>query len=383
MNKQYDLLIYIGRFQPPHLAHIKTINEAAKLSEKVLVLTGSANQPRTILNPWTWQERAEMINLSLPETIRPNVMVFPVLDKTYKDADWLIQVQEIVARVAPDAETIKIIGYNKDETSYYLKMFPQWGTPIDVGNIEDINATQIRNAYFDVNITEEDFDMKIGRFLPTAIHDYLKAFQLTEDYEKLVREFEADKRYHRGWDMDAMLDYYLEKELAKYNTAGEIVKEVIADLRTNYRVAPYKPKFVTVDAVVIQAGHILLVRRRAEPGKGLYALPGGFLGEDEEIVDAMIRELIEETRIKVQDKILYRNIKASKVYGKPNRSLRGRTITHAFLIELEPGPLPKVKGSDDADKAKWVPLSVFEKMEDQMFEDHYHIVKDMIGKLDG
>jgi len=345
-EKEYDLIVFIGRFQPPHLAHIQIIKEAERISRKVLVLVGSANQPRTIKNPWTWQERGEMIKMSLPEHVQNNIAIRPLHDKMYNDQEWVKQVQDTVMNVDFNSDyKIGIIGYSKDETSYYLDMFPQWEL-IDVGNIEDIHATDIRNIYLDENTEEIDFETHIGRNLPSGIHDYLKAFQLTEDYEKLVKEYSFNKAYKKSWDT-----------------------------------APYAPTFVTVDAVVVQSGHILLVRRRAEPGKGLYAMPGGFLNVDEKIEDAVFRELREETKIKVPEPVLRGSVKAKEVYDKVDRSLRGRTITHAYLIELQPGELPKVKGSDDAEKAKWVPISVFEKMEDQMFEDHHHIIKDMLGKL--
>jgi len=346
MNRKYDLIIYIGRFQPPHLAHIQLIKQAAEQSNHVLVLVGSANQPRTIKNPWSWQERAKMIEMSLPCDVTDNMLIRPLHDHMYNDQEWVKQVQNVIASLGYTADQkIGIIGHSKDESSYYLKLFPQWEA-IDVDNIEDIHASDIRDAYFDESIKSADFDLRIGRNLPSGIHDYLKAFQLTEDYEKLVREYMFNKAYKEAW-----------------------------------AAAPYEPTFVTVDAVVVQSGHILLVRRRAEPGKGLYAMPGGFLNPNEKIKDAVIRELREETKIKVPDPVLRGSVKAREVYDKPERSLRGRTITHASLIELQPGELPKVKGSDDAEKAKWVPISVFEKMEDQMFEDHYHIIKDMLGKL--
>lgn len=346
-KKKYDYIIYIGRFQPPHLAHIQTIKKASKLARGVLVLAGSANQPRTIKNPWSHQEREEMILSSLPDDIRAHVSVLPLHDKMYNDQEWVKQVQNIISGYdGADGKKPKIgiIGFAKDDSSYYLKMFPQWEF-IDVGNIEDIHASDIRELYFDKD-SDYDFETKIGRNLPVGIHDYLKAFQLTEDYEKLTAEFSFIEKYKAAWAL-----------------------------------APYAPIFVTVDAVVVQSGHVLLVRRRAEPGKGLYAMPGGFLNNDEKIEDAVIRELREETKIKVPEPVLRGSIKAKEVYDKPDRSLRGRTITHASLIELQPGELPKVKGGDDAEKAKWVPISVFEKMEGQMFEDHFYIIKSMINLL--
>lgn len=345
MNKKYDLIVYVGRFQPPHLAHIQIIKQAERLANTVLVMVGSANQPRTIKNPWNWQERGEMIKMSLPEQIRDNIIVKPLYDKKYNDQKWVKQVQDVVANMEHNVNNYKIaiIGCSKDESSYYLKMFPQWET-IDVGNIEDINASDIRDAYF--NSSKTDFELHIGRNLPTGIHDYLKAFQLTEHYEKLVKEYLFIKKYKAGWES-----------------------------------APYAPIFVTINSVVIQSGHVLLVRRRSEPGKGLFALPGGFLNIDERIEDAVFRELREETKIKVPEAVLRGSVKAKEVYDRVDRSLRGRTITHAYLIELQPGELPKIKGSSDAKKAEWVPISVFEKMEDQMFDDHFYIIKSFFNLL--
>lgn len=145
--------------------------------------------------------------------------------------------------------------------------------------------------------------------------------------------------------------------------------------------APYAPTFVTVDGVVVQSGHLLLVRRRAYPGKGLWALPGGFLDQSEGVKEGVIRELREETKLKVPTAVLKGSIKDSKVFDHPNRSLRGRTITHAHLIELNPGPLPPVKGGDDADKARWFPLEEVLTMEGQLFEDHFSIINYFIGRV--
>jgi len=340
---KYDYIVYIGRFQPPHLAHIELMKQALKQAEHLIVLAGSAMQPRTIKNPWTWQERGDMIRTSLPQTVRDRVMVAPLRDILYNDQQWAQQVQDTVIALAGIDAKVGIIGHSKDESSYYLSMFPQWDL-IDVGNIEDIHASDVREALF--TMEDDDFDFQVGRKLPTAIHDYLKAFTLTPEFEQLTREYTFINTYKQAWEG-----------------------------------APYAPTFVTVDAVVIQSGHILLVRRRAEPGRGLWALPGGFLDPAERIRQAVVRELREETKIKVPGPVLSGSIKAQDVYDHPSRSLRGRTITHAFLIELPPGPLPKVKGSDDADKARWVPLSTFKSMEDQLFEDHFHIINDMIGKL--
>jgi bifunctional NMN adenylyltransferase/nudix hydrolase len=139
---------------------------------------------------------------------------------------------------------------------------------------------------------------------------------------------------------------------------------------------PFPVIFTTVDAVVIKAGHILLVERGRNPGKGLLALPGGFLNPHEELLDGALRELKEETKIVASKKVLAESVRSSHVFAHPDRSLRGRTITHAYLIDLGiNGPLPAVKGSDDAAQAMWVPLHRVYELQETFFEDHFHIIE--------
>ena len=340
MTQKYDFLVFVGRMQPPHKAHIEIIKRALTLSKHVIVLIGSANMPRTIKNPWTWQERKEMITACLTKDEVARTF-FSGINDSYSDQDWIRDVQSSVdmATMGYENPQIRMIGHEKDASSYYLNLFPQWGDIIAVENMYGVNSTQIRQQMFEL----EQIDTT---HIPDQVVDMLEAFMNTNHFAILKEEYDYIQKYQLSW--------------AK---------------------APYPPTFVTVDAVVVQSGHVLLVRRRAAPGFGLWAMPGGFLGQNERIEDSMIRELREETKLKVAVPVLKGSIKSSKVFDNPNRSFRGRTITHVFGISLAPGPLPKVKGSDDADKAKWIPLSVFDKMQNQMFEDHFFIVQDILGDL--
>jgi bifunctional NMN adenylyltransferase/nudix hydrolase len=135
---------------------------------------------------------------------------------------------------------------------------------------------------------------------------------------------------------------------------------------------------MTVDAVVEQSGHILVVKRRAEPGKGLWALPGGHLEEFETLNDGVIRELREETKIKVPDPVLRGSIHNTRMFDDPYRSNIGRVITYAAHIKLAGDTkLPKVKGADDAEKAVWLPIGMIK--EDMFFDDHFHIINYFLG----
>jgi bifunctional NMN adenylyltransferase/nudix hydrolase len=71
----------------------------------------------------------------------------------------------------------------------------------------------------------------------------------------------------------------------------------------------------------------------------------------------------------------------SHVFDSPGRSLRGRTITHAYFLQLKAGELPPVKGGDDAEKAWWMSLADLYAHEDQIYEDHLQIIQHFVSKV--
>jgi bifunctional NMN adenylyltransferase/nudix hydrolase len=338
MSKPYDTLVLIGRFQPLHNAHLEIVKRATALCQKLVIVVGSANQPRTYKNPFTFEERAQMIRyatagLSIQISIEPNI------DTIYNDQAWAVRVQQAVAKHTTAGDKVGIIGHKKDESSEYLDFFPQWELE-EVEEIEPLSAVNIRDLYFKRNANMSF----VKGVVPQSTYDFLIEFKDTPAYEQIIRE-----------------------------------REFVETYKKQYASLPYPPIFSTADAVVVQSGHILLIKRRAEPGRGLWALPGGYVNAntDKTVLDAAIRELREETMIKVPAPVLRGSIKASRVFDAIDRSPRGRIITHAFYIQLPDGELPKVKGSDDAEKAKWIPLS--EVTSDIMFEDHYQLIQELVG----
>ena len=176
----------------------------------------------------------------------------------------------------------------------------------------------------------------------------------------------------------AMLDAFRRSSPAYPQLVAE--QRFIDQYRAAWADAPYAPTFVTTDAVVVHSGHVLLVRRRAEPGKGLWALPGGFVRQHETLLDGCLRELREETRLKLPLPVLKGSLQGREVFDHPDRSLRGRTITHAFHFVFPSGELPPVRGGDDADKARWVPVSEALEMGEQLFEDHLSILEYFLAR---
>jgi 8-oxo-dGTP diphosphatase len=104
---------------------------------------------------------------------------------------------------------------------------------------------------------------------------------------------------------------------------------------------------LTTDCVVCDPeGRIVLIRRKSEPFKGAYALPGGFVDLGETVEAACRREVFEEAGVAVG------KLRLVGVYSDPRRDPRGHTVSIAYLANLPDAPKPKA-GSDAA-AAEWV-----------------------------
>jgi len=339
----YDFLVFIGRFQPFHKGHLSVVEEGLRQAGQMIILCGSAHQPRSVRNAWSFSEREAMIRASLTAEQNDRTHILPLMDALYNDEDWVRNVQAAVSglvsvhhSVPHKKAAVGLIGHSKDQSSYYLNLFPQWHS-VAVANLDEISATPIREDYLTKG---EAFDSSL---LPAGSLQAIAEHSDSEALRNIADEYAFIKRYRDAW-----------------------------------QAAPYAPTFLTVDAVVVQSGHVLLVERKARPGKGLYALPGGFLDADETMFEGCLRELREETRLKVPAPVLKGSLRDQQMFDDPYRSARGRTVTQAFYFELEPRQeLPKVRGGDDAKQAFWLPLADLDPNE--LFEDHYFIIRRMTG----
>lgn len=299
------LNVLIGRFQPLHRGHEALILKAMQTCDQLLILVGSANKPRSIKNPWTFQERREAILKFLATSGHhpshtPRVKILPINDYKYSDYAWVSDVIETIKSVhVGQVVQTTLVGHYKRGNSY-LKYFPQWAyKEIDCGI--DLNATEVRREMMEIS--------------------------------------------HLSVPNNVLMDYrYFEHEASKF--------------------APYPyPEtlsFNCADALITCAGNVLLIKRAGSPGHGNWAFPGGFKNRNETFLDCAIREGYEETNIRVPEKVFRASLVNHRLFDSPDRGSGIPRVTTVYWFNLEPDPdgsLPRANGGDDASDAKWWPIS--------------------------
>lgn len=354
MNKEFDFIVYIGRFQPLHNGHLATILKAFDAGRELIMVVGSANAAPTPINPFSAQDRIDMVTEELgridPKLLN-KVHFITAEDRLYNMNKWIGYVQAKVSDIVKGGK-VALIGHDKGDNEYSLKnLFPSWGF-VDTGayvkiGSKVVSASKIRELIFQGHLDYTESN------LPESVFETLEEFVQTSEFDNLQGEY----------------IHYL-------------AEEKVVDL------TPHGMIFMTADSVVVQSGHILLVRRGEYPGKGLWALPGVHVGHNETVDQASIRALVDETHLKVPERVLSGSLRGIKLFDHPERSLRARltqkrarSMTMAYYYELDSSkPLPtNVRGGKGIEKAWWFTFAEVRKMRSQLFEDHADIVDYFIG----
>ena len=331
--------IYIGRFQPLHIGHITIMAYMQKKYDHIIVLVGSANQRASIKNPFSFEQRKQWLEQSFFDLVddansSQKISVLPLNDYRYNEKKWETGLVAQVASVTTDMDDVTLVGHEKDDSSYYLKSFPQW-TYDSVAQSIKISATPIRTAWFEDRLAD------YAKFLPPYVQQYLSIKQ--PDYKDTFAEYA-----------------YLEAEKQKF---------------ANY---PYPEtlKLCCADAVLVCNDAILLIKRGDVIGKGSWALPGGYVNCGERFADGAMRELYEETQIDAKPEQI--KLINSHMFDDPKRTFGfdRMTVGHYYTFK---GNCPAVKGADDAAEAKWVKLSHIKNM--KMFDDHADIIDHFLNIL--
>lgn len=386
-----DVAVYIGRFNPFHRGHAYVLEQALKTYKLVIVLIGSSGQARAPKNPFTFAERKEMIEAWQvhsgvgfdPKTRHTNLVILPSRDVASNNV-WIKSVQHSVKsamrRFCIERDIILtdtyITGSDRDDSTWYLNAFPQWKQDLvpamehAPGRAADLSATSVRTVLYESDLATGDLESLLPK-LPITTMQFIDRF--------------IDKK---------------PAELDRLRVEYKFIKKGKAD----WSVAPFPVTFNTADAVIIQSGHILMVKRGNQPGLGLWALPGGYVNQFERIRAAAIREALEETGLRlaegkkgkeITERMLDGAIRAKEIFDDPNRSERGRIITVAFLMRLDDEkPLPKVAGQNvpfyesdgkeevETIEAAWLSIDWLLENGHLIFEDHSQIIEWAVSQLD-
>lgn len=337
MSNTFDAAVVIGRFQPFHNGHLALIQEALRVAPRVFVVVGSASAARSPRNPWTYAERAAMISGALDAEQQQRVTTIPMRDY-FDEPRWRRVLVKTVTELAPPGARIGVVGHFKDASSDYLKGFEQWGL-VRVPLLGDVHATALRRSYFLGEAAAPGPEV-----MPASSRGWLAEFAGSKHFPALAAELRALDAYQRAWAS-----------------------------------APFPPVFVTVDAVVTCCDHVLLIQRGKAPGKGLWAVPGGFLELAETLHQSALRELVEETGLELSGQSAMPQ--AAHVFDHPSRSQRGRTISHGFRFCLDAKELPRLAAADDAAALEWVRIADLAAREDEFFDDHFHILDTFLTLL--
>jgi bifunctional NMN adenylyltransferase/nudix hydrolase len=349
MTRQ-TLAIFIGRFQPFHAGHLDVVEQALSRADSMLMLVGSAYRPRSWKNPFSYSERRAFIAAGTAHLGKP-VTTLPLVDTLYNDRAWISNVRTAVTlhmrRVGldPAATDVILTGFEKDKFSQYLRWFPTWemvqAAPKMHGGVV-LNATDLREALF--------FGGPSDAFGDAHVAPVQKWIDANPQAVETIR------------------------------SEGAFVSKYRAKTAAAEAVYGYPIPVNTADAVVIQSGHVLLVERLTQPGKGLWALPGGHIDPGETALDAAIRELYEEAGLDMPKGAMRGRLRTRRVFDHPERSEKGWVRTEAFVFDLQDrAQMEKVKASSDAAAAAWVPIT--EITPDALFEDHFDIIHALVPEV--
>lgn len=327
------IAIYIGRFQPLHFGHLEIIKHCKSNYDETIVFVGSYNKRRSMKNPFEFKTISKWLLISGADKVHP------LNDYIYDDEKWANQIKNIISNIYKNKDyEITLVGHMKDDSSFYLNMFPDYKLDLLPEFHNGISATDIRKELF-------ENDSCTINSVPSFVLADLVRFVASQEFTDLKEEY-----------------IYFKKEKEKFK---------------DY---PYKDtlKFNCADAVVECNGHVLLIKRKKAPGKGSWALPGGFVNTNETYLQAAKRELLEETGLDIS-KYLTDKDTIGSTFDHPSRGCGIPRITFGVYFCINSiETIPEIKASDDAVEAKWFRLDELEYL--TLHDDHMDIIESFIKK---
>lgn len=170
-------------------------------------------------------------------------------------------------------------------------------------------------------------------------------------------------------------------EVSRPVAGGSVSEQTEREFLAAYDPSRHPHIAVTVDVVLLTVRQgrfsLLLVLRGDHPHKGKWALPGGFIGVDEDLHDAAIRELKEETGIEQLPEGMH--LEQLRTYGTPGRDPRMRVVSVAYVAFAPDLPAPRA--GSDADLARFWPVRELDGQDGpELAFDHARIIADGVDR---
>ncbi|MGZ5180548.1 MAG: NUDIX domain-containing protein [Ramlibacter sp.] len=340
MTGRPELAVCAARFLLPNASNLALVRAALQRAPRCMVFIRRAHLAPSPANPFAWNDRAAMLHDALGEAERARVDIVP-LREHWDDQRLLRDMGAAAGGTQPVAWLLAA------EPPVDAEDLPTgWSIERVDGGDGDAQAAAWLEQLYAADDPARGLAALEHQQLPPQSVDFLRRWLATPTCATVRDDWRQNAHEKRQWS-----------------------------------VAPYPVVLVTVDAVVRAGGHVLLIRRGRSPGRGLWALPGGFLEPREAVLHAAVRELVEETGLPLSMRQMRQRLRGVRIFDHPERSQRGRIITHTFFFDLGDMEPPRVQGADDAAAAQWVPVAQLPELEAQLHDDHFHMLDTFLGLL--
>lgn len=331
----YAASVFIGRFQPFHKGHLNSVVFALKHSKKLIIVLGSYRASPSLRAPWSAEERIEMIKSCLSISQIKRIYFVKVRDRLYCEELWIHNLKGEISKVTENREPVAIIGHEKDSSSYYLRIFPQWKF-LETGNFNGIHATDIRKQFF-LSPHFKSLDEKI----PQGVEKWLKKYRKSSFFNQLkVKFLYADKF-----------------------------------LKNKKNILPTQ----VCNSILYCSGYILFVKSKDPLKKGLYSLPEAKPIQNEEHKKCSIRGLLEETNISIPIKKIEASFQKERIFNYPERFPLCKQISQTYFYQLNETFLPNLFPGKNIESVEWILLDDVYLLEQQIYSDHFQMVQWFLG----
>ena len=329
-EKEYELAVVIGRFQPFHNGHLALLRQAAGLSGKVLAVLGSAQASGDEKNPLDAAQRECMVrSVWQTEGIEGELAIESVKD-CWDNEQWAREIRALARKALGKEGKVALCGFEKDATSAYLRLFSDWDLQPAV-HVDLINATDLRKLW--LSREGSAGKMALARsMMPQAAWEFIDAFRSLPAFGRIL---ERAQRHEEA------------KALHGLDERGRLA----------------------AIAMVFCGDKVLLAREAALGDGALMGLPFAPLGPRQRAGACALECAKAQGGLETFPSTLAGRFEGIMLADHPDRALPGRQIGLVYIFRLH-GPEPELRPN----AGKWVDAKEAAASPELLAQDHAHLI---------